>query len=175
MHREEEPRSRRLAIRRFIADLGLKPGIEFVLYLNCASRLENVSCSLGCGAALAERHQWLLLHRLPYPLRDHGRMIIERARPVRSNPFGPVMSTLNPPRNGSAVIHASWGPGVLPARDDRRLNALAPGAGNALDVEDGQRHETSIVTTKCITATLTNGIEARVPASRKLRMREDQH
>jgi hypothetical protein len=58
---------------------------------------------------------------------------------------------------------------MLPARDNRCLNTLAALAWDALDVEDDQRHEPPIVTTKCITATLTNGIETRVPGSRNLR------
>ena len=44
------------------------------------------------------------------PLRDHRLIVLQREASVRSKPCGPVISTLNPPRNGSAAIHPSCGP-----------------------------------------------------------------
>ena len=46
---------------------------------------------------------------------------------------------------------------ALPARDDGRLDALAAMAGNAVDVENRERHEPPIVAKKRSNAMLTKG------------------
>ena len=78
----------------------------------------------------------LVFQRLPNPLRNHGRIVVDHED---RRPFEPVWAreeTRNPPLNGSAAIQASWGPLVLlpPAI------TAASMAGNALDVEDRDRH-----------------------------------
>ena len=60
---------------------------------------------------------------------------------VRSKPSGPVISTRTPPRKGSAAIPPSLRlSDVLPGGLDGRLDAIPPGRGDPLAIEDGQRH-----------------------------------
>jgi hypothetical protein len=66
--------------------------------------------------------------------------LIENAT-VRWNPCGPMMSTRDPPLNGSAAIHASRAADVLTARHDSGFDAFAAVAGDAFDIEHGPRHE----------------------------------
>jgi hypothetical protein len=60
---------------------------------------------------------------------------------VRSNPFPPVMSTRNPPLNGSAAIHPSYGAlaCLQPATTAASIRSRAV-AWDSSDVEDGERH-----------------------------------
>ena len=61
---------------------------------------------------------------------------------VRSNPWGPFMRTRNPPLNGvghdPCFVRRAH---VLAARAHGRLDALTAIAGDAFDVEHGDRHE----------------------------------
>src|SRR5450756_1372451 len=83
----------------------------------------------------------LLLHRLPHPLRDHGRIVVNREG------HGALESMRPRDENAEAAIERIGGyPRFMRTRrvpatsDHARLNALTAGAGNALDVEDRDRH-----------------------------------
>jgi hypothetical protein len=78
---------------------------------------------------------------MPHPLRDHGRIIIERER----------HSPLEPVRSGDEHLHAApervhgdprlVGAGGVPAACNyRRLDPLAAMAGNAADLKHGDGH-----------------------------------
>jgi hypothetical protein len=79
--------------------------------------------------------------RLPYALGNHRRIFIEgkRHRPLQTMWLRDENLHAAPERIGGdeRLMRA---PDVLPASDDRRLDALAAMRGDALHVEVGDRH-----------------------------------
>jgi hypothetical protein len=81
-----------------------------------------------------------ILHRLPHPVRDHGRIIIERERQSPLEPVRPGDEQLHPsPERIGRDPRLVRAGGVPAACNDRRLDALAAMTGDALDLKDGER------------------------------------
>src|ERR1017187_6555640 len=83
----------------------------------------------------------LLLQRRPHPLRDHGRIVVDRKRrralkSMRSR-YEDAKPALERVSGNPRFVRPHGGPA---ASDHGRLNALTAGARHALDVEYRERH-----------------------------------
>src|ERR1019366_988766 len=84
--------------------------------------------------------------------------------PGRSNPCGPVMSTRNPPLNGSAAIHASFGPLAFlpPATTAASMGSRGlPGTPLMSKTVSGIRHNCSVMAARLTLKAINDELSRR--------------
>src|ERR1017187_8333189 len=83
----------------------------------------------------------LRLNRLPHPVRDHGRIFVDRERHGALESMRPRDEDAEPAlERVGGYPRFMWTRRVPAAGHHGRLDALTASAGKALDVEDRERH-----------------------------------